>query len=79
MLTIVATLAIGYTLGFIGHGLYVKLERDGGSDEGTPSASHNTGSPKCACPWVKPCDFCGDGGACNYSAPNQTGALRAGA
>jgi hypothetical protein len=47
--------------------------------EGTPSASHNTGSPKCACPWIKPCNFHRDGGICGYSLPNQTGALRAGA
>ena len=41
--------------------------------------AHNTGSPNCACPWVKPCDFYRDGGVCGYSLPNKTGALRAGA
>ncbi len=40
--------------------------------------SHNTGSPKCACPWIKPCDFCKNG-YCTYSQPNYGGALRAGA
>jgi hypothetical protein len=45
--------------------------------EESPTKSPNTGSPKCACPWIKPCDFCGEGGVCKYSVPNQAGALRA--
>jgi hypothetical protein len=45
---------------------------------GAEQQTDNTGSPKCACPWIKPCDFNGEG-ACTYSQPNNSGALRAGA
>lgn len=40
----------GYALGFAGHIIYVKLDRNSSTKEATPSASHNSASIKLVCP-----------------------------